>query len=273
MPHTAEKFATIDPVWSGIREEALKMAASEPALASFLHATVLNHEHFEGALSYHLAQKLGNTAVPAMLVRQVFDEALAADPDVGAAVRADIVAVFDRDPACCCYIEPLLYFKGFHALESYRFAHWLWNQDRKPMALYLQNRVSELFGVDMHPAARIGRGLMIDHATSVVVGETAVIEDDVSILHEVTLGGTGKAIGDRHPKIRKGVMIGAGAKILGNIEVGECARVGAGSVVLEDVPAQCTVAGVPAKIVGCAGSDRPASEMKQNFLDEPEYSI
>ncbi len=273
MPETAEKFATIDPVWSGIREEALKMASAEPTLASFLHATVLNHGRFESALSFHLAQKLGNTALPDMLVRQVFDEALKTEPDIGAAVRADIVAVFDRDPACRGYIEPLLYFKGFHALQSYRFAHWLWGQDRRPLALYLQNRVSEVFGVDAHPAARIGRGIMIDHATGVVVGETAVIEDDVSILHGVTLGGTGKHTGDRHPKIRKGVMIGAGAKILGNIEVGECARVGAGSVVLEDVPPQCTVAGVPAKIVGCAGSDRPASEMKQNFLDEPEYSI
>jgi len=273
MPKTAEKFVTCDPVWASVREQALEMAGREPVLASYLHATILNHERFEQALSYHLAQKLETTAVPAMLVREVFDEAFASDRDIGAAVRADIVAVNERDPACRSYLEPLLYFKGFQALTSYRVAHWLWREGRHPMALWLQNRISEGFGVDVHPAARIGRGIMIDHATSVVIGETAVIEDDVSMLHEVTLGGTGKQTGDRHPKIRKGVMIGAGAKILGNIEVGECARVGAGSVVLVDVPAHCTAAGVPAKIVGCAGSDRPSSEMDQRFIEEPEYSI
>ncbi len=273
MPQTARKFATVDPVWSKVREEALEMASREPILASFLHATVLNHERFEEALSYHLAQKLGSAEVRAMLVRQVFDEAFRKDTDIGAAVRADMVAVLERDPACTGYLEPLLYFKGFHALQAYRVAHWLWNEGRKAMALYLQNRISETFAVDIHPAARIGRGIMIDHATSVVIGETAVVEDDVSMLHEVTLGGTGKVTGDRHPKIRKGALIAAGAKVFGNIEVGECARIGGGSVVLADVPAHCTAAGVPAKIVGCAGSDHPSREMEQRWVDEPDYSI
>ena len=204
MPQTAQKFASVDPVWASIRKDALEVATKEPILASFIHATVLNHEHFEGALSFHLAQKLGSMEMPAMLVRQVFDEAFHKDRDIGAAVRADLMAVLDRDPACHSCLEPLLYFKGFHALQSYRVGHWLWSQDRKAMAFFLQNRVSELFAVDIHPAAKVGRGIMIDHATSVVIGETAVIEDDVSLLQGVTLGGTGKDEGDRHPKIRRG---------------------------------------------------------------------
>lgn len=260
-----------DPTWSRIRREAEEMAAQEPLLASYVHAIVLKHSKFEDALSYQLAAKLSSTEVPAMLLREVFDEAFTSDPEIGAAVRADIVAVNERDPACQTYLEPLLYFKGFHALQSYRVAHWLWQQQREQVALYLQNRISEAFAVDIHPAARIGRGIMIDHATSVVIGETAVVDDDVSMLHEVTLGGTGKETGDRHPKVRQGVLLGAGAKILGNVIIGEGSRVGAGSVVLKDVPAHCTVAGVPAKVVGCAGCDRPSEKMDHN-IQESENS-
>lgn len=237
------------------------MVADEPLLASYVHATVLKHDDLESALSYQLAHKLGSTEVRAMLVREVFDEALKADPAIAAAARADIVAVNERDPACTSYLEPLLYFKGYHALQAYRVGHWLWSQGRRHVALYLQNRISETFAVDIHPAARIGRGIMIDHATSVVVGETAVVEDDVSMLHEVTLGGTGKESGDRHPKVRQGVLIGAGAKILGNVEIGAGSRIGAGSVVLDHVPPHCTVVGVPARVVGCAGCDRPSQSM------------
>ncbi len=273
MPQIAAKIATHDPVWTNVREAASVMAADEPILASILHATVLNHDKFEQAMSYHLAHRLGSVEVRAMLLRQVFDEAFTKEPDIGAAVRADMVAVRDRDPACNSYLQPLLYFKGFHALQSYRVAHWLWNERRRPLALYLQSRISETFGVDIHPAARIGRGIMIDHATGVVIGETAVVEDEVSMLHDVTLGGTGKQQGDRHPKIRKGALIGVGAKVLGNIEVGECARVAAGSVVLKDVPANCTAAGVPARIVGCAGSDQPSRDMDHLWQEEPDYSI
>jgi serine O-acetyltransferase len=267
MPVIAEKFATCDPVWSDLREEAVRMAAAEPALASFVHATILNHERLEEALSYHLAQKLGNDDVGAMQVRQVFDQAFEGAPHIGEDVRADLSAIYERDPAVTTYVEPFLFFKGFHALQSYRVMHWLWNKGRRAMALHFQSRISEVFGMDVHPAARIGRGVMIDHGTGVVIGETAVVEDDVSMLHGVTLGGTGKEQGDRHPKIRRGVMIGASATILGNIEVGAYSRVGAGSVVLSAVPERCTVAGVPAKVIGCAGCDKPAHEMNQ-LLDD-----
>jgi serine O-acetyltransferase len=269
MPQPAASLAQHDPIWSRIRHEAEAMAAEEPILASYIHATVLKHRRLEDALSFHLAAKLGNGEVRPMLLREVFEEALDQDPDIGAAVRADIVAVNERDPACESYLQPLLYFKGFHALQSYRVAHWLWRQERKQVALYLQNRISETFGVDIHPAARIGRGIMIDHATGVVIGETAVVDDDVSMLHEVTLGGTGKETGDRHPKVRQGVLIGAGAKILGNVVIGEGSRVGAGSVVLSDVPPHSTVVGVPAKVVGCAGCDRPAEKMDHRIQEGP----
>ncbi len=258
-------LAMVDPVWARLRQEARGVADQEPMLASYVHATVLNHDCLESALSYHLAQKIRKDDAPAMLLRQVIDQAYDADAAIGGAVRADLVAIHERDPACCSYLQALLYSKGFHALQTYRVAHWLWHQDRKPMAYFFQSRVTEAFGVDIHPAARIGRGIMMDHATSIVIGETAVVEDDVSMLHEVTLGGTGKETGDRHPKIRRGVLIGAGAKVLGNIEVGENARVAAGSVVTKPVPAGCTVAGVPAKVIGCAGDPAPSRAMNQCF--------
>lgn len=258
-------MSEVDPVWETIREEAQYEASREPILASFLHATILKHNRLEDALSFHLASKLPTETLSPMLIREVIDEALNDDPTIGAAVRADINAVRDRDPATDCLSIPLLYYKGWHAIQSYRIGHWLWKQGREPLALFLQNRISEVFGVDIHPAARIGKGVMIDHGTSVVIGETAVVEDNVSMLHEVTLGGTGKEHGDRHPKIRHGVLIGAGAKILGNVEVGEGAKVGACSVVLEDVPPHCTVAGVPAKIVGRPEFDEPALEMNHNL--------
>lgn len=274
MPVIAEKFAVCDPVWSDLREEAIRMAAAEPILASFVHATILNHERLEEALTYHLAQKLGNADVGAMQVRQVFDQAFADAPVLGDEVRADLSAIYDRDPAVTSFVEPFLFFKGFQSLQAYRITHWLWLKNRKPMAFHFQSRISEVFGVDIHPAARIGRGVMIDHGTGVVIGETSVIEDDVSMLQGVTLGGTGKEQGDRHPKIRRGVMLGAGAKVLGNLEIGAYSRVGAGSVVLKDVPERCTVAGVPAKVVGCAGCEQPAREMNQIIQDAPEdYQI
>jgi serine O-acetyltransferase len=273
MPVIAEKFAVCDPVWSELREEAIHIAAAEPALASFVHATILNHERLEEALTYHLAQKLGNDDVGPMQVRQVFDQAFADAPHLGEEVRADLSAVYERDPAVSTYVEPFLFFKGFLALQAYRVMHWLYLKGRTALAQHFQSRVSEVFGVDVNPAARIGRGVMIDHGTGVVIGETAVIEDDVSMLHGVTLGGTGKEHGDRHPKVRRGVMIGANATILGNIEIGANSRVGAGSVVLADVPEHCTVAGVPAKVVGCAGCDQPSHEMDQIIKDSGDYQI
>jgi serine O-acetyltransferase len=258
-----EKVATCDPVWTRMREEAEVMAQNELALSSFIHATILTHERLEDALSYHLAKKIGGEDVSPMMTREIFEDALADDPSIGDAVRADLSAVFERDPACDSYAQAFLFFKGFHSLESYRVAHWLWKQGRHALALFFQSRISELFDADIHPAARLGRGIMIDHATGVVIGETAVVEDDVSMLHGVTLGGTGKEDGDRHPKIRRGVLLSMHALVLGNIEVGEYSRVGAGSVVLKNVPPGCTAVGVPAKLTNCAGADRPSQEMNQ----------
>jgi serine O-acetyltransferase len=261
----------VDPIWSTLRQEAEQMAESEPELASFAHATILKHERLEQALSYHLAKKIGNDDLSALQVREIFEEAFTSEPAMGESIRTDLAAVFQRDPACHSYAQAFLFFKGFHALESYRVAHYLWDQGRKTMAYFIQNRMSDLFAVDIHPAARLGRGIMIDHATGVVIGETAVVGDDVSMLHGVTLGGTGKQHEDRHPKIGRGVLLSTGAKVLGNIQIGECSRVGAGSVVLKPVPPHTTVAGVPARIIGKAGSARPSQDMDHKLPDaEPE---
>ncbi|HYO20342.1 MAG TPA: serine O-acetyltransferase [Dermatophilaceae bacterium] len=258
MPTTPD-----DPIWNRIRDEAATDVEVEPALAGFLHTIVLDHDRLEDSLSYILSSKLGSPTVTALTLRAMMDQALEADPAIGVAVRADLQAVVSRDPACRGFSSPLLHFKGFHAIQAYRVAHHYWVTDRQALAMYLQSRISEVFAVDIHPGARIGKGIMFDHATSAVIGETAVIEDDFSMLHEVTLGGTGKHGGDRHPKIRRGVMIGAGAKLLGNIVVGEGAKIGAGSVVLEDVPAHSTVAGVPARPVSYPAHAMPALEMDQ----------
>jgi serine O-acetyltransferase len=255
-----------DSVWLSLRAEAASKAESEPMLASYLHATILNHRRLEDALSFHLASKLASPNLPAMSMREVISEAFAR-AEVQRALLADLEAVVRRDPAAYGCSEPFLHYKGYHALEAYRVAHWLWGAGRHALACYVQNRISEVFAVDIHPAAKIGQGILIDHATSVVIGETAVVEDDVSMLHEVTLGGTGKLTGDRHPKVRRGVLIGAGAKILGNVEVGVGAKVAAGSVVLTDVPAHTTVAGVPAVIVGIPGDETPSRNMDHGLAE------
>ena len=264
----------IDPIWRRVRDEAEAMAASEPALASFIWETVLNHGRLEDAIVHRVAERLGHPTVKEALVRQTYEEALGDEPQLGEIFRVDLQAVFDRDPACERLIEPILYFKGFHAIQTHRLANWLWRHGRRDFALYLQSRASEVFQTDIHPQVPVGRGLFFDHATGIVVGATAVIEDDVSILQGVTLGGTGKESGDRHPKIRAGVLIGAGAKVLGNIEVGHCARVAAGSVVLRDVPSGCTAAGVPARLVNCPTCDEPARTMDHTLAEEIfDYSI
>lgn len=262
---TQQAAASADPVWDEIRNRAFDQASGEPMLASFLYATILNHDSLEDALSFHLANKLDSPALPAISVREVIDEALAEDPSIGAAVRADIQAIHERDSACCSLTTPFLFFKGFHALQAYRVAHWLWERGRRALALFLQNRISVVFSVDIHPAARVGRGIMLDHGTGIVIGETAVVEDEVSIMQAVTLGGTGKESGDRHPKVRSGVLISAGAKILGNIEIGRCAKVGAGSVVLKAVPERSIVAGVPARVVGEADCAHPSRAMNHTI--------
>ncbi|MFD9897702.1 serine O-acetyltransferase [Mesorhizobium sp. NPDC059025] len=253
----------VDPIWRSIRDEATEAVNRDPLLAAFLYATILNQETLEEAVIHRLAERLAHQDVGADLIRQTFKAMLDDQSDWSDVVRTDIQAYFDRDPACDRYLMPVLYFKGFHAIQTHRLAHWLWNHGRRDFALYLQSRSSSVFQTDINPAARIGKGIFLDHATGFVVGETAVIEDDVSILHGVTLGGTGKAGGDRHPKIRHGVLIGAGAKILGNIEIGHCSKVAAGSVVLSAVPHNKTVAGVPARVVGETGCDQPSRQMDQ----------
>ena len=262
------------PVWAALRNEAQHAAAAEPALASLLNASILAHDEIGRALSYQLARKLGDQELRAMSVREVAEEAYAADPGLLAAAQADLRAVFERDAACKGYLQPFLFFKGFQGLQSHRVAHWLWTRGRQTLAFHFQSRVSELFQMDIHPAAKFGHGVFIDHGTGIVVGETATVGDDVSMLHGVTLGGTGAVRGDRHPKIGRGVLLGAGAKVLGNITVGDYAKVASGSVVLKPVPRGCTAAGVPARLVNCPTCDTPSKSMDHTLADEVyDYDI
>lgn len=260
---SAPSINPVDPIWHRIRQEAETAAEADPAMGTFFHTGVLNQPGLEQAVAHRIAERLDHPDVPADLIRQAFDAMFSDATGFAEAVRIDLQAVFDRDPACKRFMEPLLYFKGFHAIQVHRLAHWLYTNGRRDFALYLQSRSSSEFQTDINPAARIGKGIFLDHATGFVVGETATIGDDVSILHSVTLGGTGKEGSDRHPKIGSGVLIGAGAKILGNIKVGNCSKVAAGSVVLSDVPECKTVAGVPAKVVGESGCAEPSRAMDQ----------
>lgn len=268
MAQLKASVAELDPVWSRICSEAREAIEREPLLGGLIHSSFLHHPTLQRALSYRFSLKLASGEMSEQILREIADEAHAADPEIAQAARIDVMAVFERDPACHSFLQPILFFKGYQALQAYRVGHWLWRQGRKDMAYFVQMRVSEVFGVDIHPAARIGRGIMIDHAHSIVIGETAVVGDNVSMLHSVTLGGTGKSDGDRHPKIGNGVLIGAGAKVLGNIHVGHCSRIAAGSVVLSDVPAKSTVAGVPARVVGEAGCAQPSILMDQMIKGE-----
>ena len=255
-------------LWQRIRDEALELSRGEPMLASFFHTSLLNHRSLASALGFLLASQLGSSDVPAMLLRQVCDDAHAAEPALAAAAAADICAHYDRDPACVHYATPMLYFKGFHAVQAYRIAHWLWRGERRSLALFMQHRMAAVYEVDIHPAAQLGRGIRVDHATGVVIGETARIGDDVSMLHSVSLGGCGRIQGPRHPVVDDGVLISAGAKLLGPVRIGAGAKIAAGSVVLADVPARTTVAGVPAQAVGrAAGAEPPALEMDQGLGD------
>lgn len=264
-PLAPARLPSVDPIWAALRREAEEAMQAEPALAGFIFATIINHDRLEDAVCHRLAQRLDHSDVDAGLISGIFHGVLAEHPELGQQFRSDLAAVFDRDPACKRYMEPLLYFKGFHALVTHRFSHALWTTGRRDVSLYLQSQASRIFAVDIHPAARIGMGIMLDHGTGIVVGETATIGDNCSLLHGVTLGGNGKDRGDRHPKIGANVMVGAGAKILGNIRIGDCSRVAAGSVVLKDVPRNTTVAGVPATIVGPAGCPEPARTMDQRL--------
>ena len=255
------------PVWAALRNQAEHVASTEPQLASMLHAVILSHRELDGALAYQLARKLGDQELRGMSLREICEEAYAADPGLISAAHADLRAVFERDPACKGYLQPFLFFKGFQALQTHRVAHWLWGQGRETFAFLLQSRISELFQLDIHPAATVGSGVFVDHGTGIVVGETATVGDDVSMLHGVTLGGTGAHRGDRHPKIGRGVLIGAGAKVLGPIEVGDFAKIASGSVVLRPVPAGCTAAGVPARLVNCPSCKEPARSMDHTLAE------
>lgn len=261
-------FGRQDPIFQRVRTEAEEALRREPDVSAFMLVHVLNHSTLEQSIVHRVAARLHHPDLAATMIEHAYHDLIERDPSIAEAFRADLMAVFDRDPACTRIIEPLLYFKGFHAIQTHRLAHGLWKSGRKDFALYLQSRSSAVFGTDIHPAARIGKGIFLDHATGLVVGSTAVIEDNVSMLQDVTLGGTGKETGDRHPKIRHGVLLGAGAKVLGNIEVGHCARVASGSVVLAPVPHNKTVAGVPARVVGEAGCAEPARSMDQILADK-----
>lgn len=263
---TAErKIEAYDPIWTCLREEAAAAVSAEPALGGFIFATILSHDRLEDSICHRIAQRINHSDVDAGLINQTFLSVLSQKPELAQAFRADLAAVFDRDPACHRYLEPLLYFKGFHALVVHRFAHELWKAGRRDFAYYLQSQSSRIFAVDIHPAAPIGKGIFIDHGTAIVIGETTVIGDNVSLMQSVTLGGTGKEDGDRHPKIGDNVLIAAGAKVLGNIRIGNCSKIAAGSVVLKEVPPNKTVAGVPAKIVGDAGCPEPSRNMDQGL--------
>ncbi|WP_415403270.1 serine O-acetyltransferase [Tateyamaria sp. SN3-11] len=261
MADLRTNVASLDPVWDQITEEARQAVSDEPLIGGFVHACILHHKSVEKALSYRIAAKLASNEMSMVVVREIVEEAYQKSPSLVEAARADLVAVYERDPACHRLVQPILYFKGYQAMQAYRVGHFLWSEGHHDLAYFFQMRVSEIFGVDIHPAARIGKGIMIDHAHSIVIGETAVVGDNVSMLHSVTLGGTGKEEEDRHPKIGDGVLIGAGAKVLGNIRIGNCSRIAAGSVVLEEVPPCKTVAGIPARIVGEAGCDQPSVSM------------
>jgi serine O-acetyltransferase len=268
MAEMKAKLSSVDPVWTRVCDEAVEAIKAEPLLGGLIHSSLLHHAKMEQALAYRFSLKLASGEMSEQILREIADEAYATDPELSQSARADLMAVYERDPACHRFLQPILFFKGFQAVQAYRVGHWLWKTGRFDLAYFVQMRVSEVFGVDIHPAAVVGRGIMIDHAHSIVIGETAVVGDNVSMLHSVTLGGTGKEDGDRHPKIGNGVMIGAGAKVLGNIHVGHCSRIAAGSVVLTDVPHNTTVAGVPARVVGEAGCAQPSQTMDQLLAGE-----
>ena len=251
----------VNETWKEIRDETKKRAEAEPVLASFFHATVLEHDSFSSTLANQLANDLSNASVQPMMLRRVIKETIDSTENMISDIADDLLATKERDPACKYFSTPLLFYKGFRALQSHKVSHWLWNNERHTLALFIQSRASEVYGIDIHPAAKIGKGVMIDHGTGVVIGETSVVEDNVSIFQGVTLGGTGKQSGDRHPKVREGVLLSAGAKVLGNVEVGKNAKVAAGSVVLSDVKEGTTVAGIPAIEVGKSGQKSPAYEV------------
>lgn len=260
-------------LWENICLEVEQQAIDEPILADFLHLTVLRNANLAEVLSLYLSSKLSNQTLDIRALHEIFLECFRSDEAIIHKVEEDILAYYQRDPACDQYSKPILYYKGFHAIQIHRVNQWLWHNQHQTLALFVHNRVSEVFSIDIHPAARIGKGIMIDHGTGLVIGETAILGNDISLLHGVTLGGSGKETGDRHPKIQDGVMIGANASIIGNITIGQSSRIGAGSVVTRDVPPHVTVIGVPARIIGPTGDNMPSKEMNQMFNDDVDFVI
>ena len=274
----AQVFEVIHPddrrIWLNLRQEAADALAAEPGLASMLHSTILSHDDLASALSYHIARKLGDDTIRGMTLREIVRKAYLTEPELVDYAEADLQAIYERDPAARGYLQAFMFFKGYLSLQIYRVSHRLWQEGRVTMAHFLQSRVSELFQIDINPAARIGKGVFLDHGTGIVIGETAVVGDDCSILQGVTLGGTGAERGDRHPKVGKGVLLGAGANVLGNITIGDYAKIASGSVVLKPVPAHCTAAGVPAKLINCKTCEDPARQMDHTMPDiDLDYSI
>lgn len=262
------KPTAVDPVWQAVRKEAEAVVAKEPLMSSFIFNSILNRDSLESAVIFRISERLHNRDFSGDLVRQSFQAMHEDWPEWSESLRIDIAAVYDRDPACSRLIEPILYFKGFHAIQTHRLAHWNYTNGNKDIAFYLQSRSSQVFQVDIHPAAKFGKGIFFDHSTGIVVGETAALGNDVSVLHGVTLGGTGKEMEDRHPKIGDGVLLGAGATVLGNISVGSCSRIAAGSMVIKDVPKNVTVAGIPGRVVGVAGCSEPSRSMNQIIAED-----
>ena len=252
-------------VWAAIQAEAKRVHRSEERLSSLMEDVFLSRQSLACSIAARLSRKLAREDMTRDELHPLLQEILRAHPELIGSMASDLIAIDERDPACHSLMHPLVYYKGFMAISTYRLSHQLWKNDRQDLAFYLQSLSSEIFGVDIHPAARLGCGIFLDHATSLVIGETSIVEDNVSILHEVTLGGTGKTSGDRHPIVRSGVLIGAGAKILGRVEIGRGSKIGAGSVVLTDVAAHKTVAGVPAIVVGTSPSENPAEAMDQSL--------
>ena len=263
LSDTSDGVISLDPVWESLRTEATSIIESDPTMVGFMYANILNKRSLHEAIIHRICERLHQSDFSGNTIRSAFMLMEKESSDWADTVRVDIAAYYERDPACSRFIEPVLYFKGFHAVQTYRLAHFLFHKGRRDFAYYLQSRASEVFQCDINPQAKLGRGIFIDHATGVVIGETATVGNDVSILHGVTLGGTGKEAGDRHPDVDNGVLLGAGATILGNIRVGECSRVAAGSLVLKAVPEKTTVAGVPARVVGVAGCSEPSRTMNQ----------
>lgn len=261
------EVTSLDPVWAALRKEAEAVIDTDAMMSAFIFTNILNQPDLESAIIHRISERLHHPDMPRDFIRQVFNEMLKDDPEWAKILRVDIAAYFDRDPVCERLIEPILYFKGFHAIQTHRLAHWCWHHGRQDFALYLQSRSSSVFQTDINPQAKLGKGIFIDHATGLVIGATAEVGDDVSIMQGVTLGGTGKVKGDRHPKVECGVLIGAGAIILGNIKVGRCSRVASGSMVLKPVAPETTVAGVPARVVGVAGCAEPSRTMNQILAD------